>query len=645
MNYYVVAPNIRVHNDGYFTYHSDHILQPGIIVSVEIGSKKATGVVIKKVVKPNFTTKAIVAVITQRPLPGPLLELAVWLEKYYVSPVSNVWQTMLPRGLEKKRRENLQLTSQAQRKKNSFSLNAEQERALKKILANKKTTSLLQGVTGSGKTAVYIELAKRVIFKEERSVIIIIPEIALSSQVVAEFSHDFPDIILTHSKLGESERHQQWLRVLNNGTPQLIIGPRSALFMPARDLGLIVIDEAHESSLKQEKAPRYHALRAASVLATLHRASLVLGTATPNIEDRYLAERSEALVATLTTPAKKPGKVSLQLIDSRKKDLFSRHRFLSNSLLEAIKKTLADGQQVLLFHNRRGSAPVSLCEHCGWTAACARCHVPLVLHNDHYQLICHICGYKETVPSNCPECHKPGIIHKGVGTKLVVEELVKLFPQARIARFDADNDIADSLQQQYQTVYDGKVDIIVGTQIVAKGLDLPRLAMVGVIQADSGLSLPDFYSEERVFQLLYQVMGRVGRDEKLSTIIVQTFQPDRLPIQAALKKDYQLFYDDALQKRKADNFPPFTFLLKLTCVYPSEKTAAAAAQKLKKKLEALALPGILILGPSPSFYERVGATYRWQLLVKSSKRRTLIELLEHVPPAKWQTELDPVSLL
>ncbi len=645
MNYYLVAPNIRAHNSGYFTYHASQEIDPGMVVTVEVGTKKATGVVIKKVGRPKFDTKAIMAIVIEKPLPEPLLVLAAWLEKYYVSPASNVWQTMLPRGLDKKRRTSEHAPLQVRRKKPTFELNPEQTQAVKKIRESKKTTSLLQGITGSGKTAVYIELAKHVVFIEKKSVIIIVPEIALSSQIVAEFSHDFPHILLTHSKLSEAQRHVQWQRALESKTPQLIIGPRSALFMPVTKLGLIVIDEAHESSLKQEKAPRYHALRAASILAFCHGAKLVLGSATPSVEDRYLAQQSEALIVNLTKPAKTLGKVSLHIVDSRKKELFSRHRFLSNSLLEAIEKTLADNHQVLLFHNRRGSAPLSLCEHCGWTAACKRCHVPLVLHNDRYQLLCHICGAKETVPSNCPDCHKPGIIHKGIGTKMIVEELARIFPRARIARFDADNELADSLQQQYQTVYEGNVDIIVGTQVVTKGLDLPGLAMVGVIQADNGLSLPDFYSEERVFQLLYQVMGRVGRDEKLSAVIVQTYQPDRLPIQAALKKDYQLFYDYALKKRKLDNFPPFAFLLKLTCVYPSESAAASAARKLKSKLETLALPGIQILGPTPSFYERVGTTYRWQLLVKSPKRASLIKLLEHVPPAKWQTELDPVSLL
>lgn len=645
MKYYLIAPTIRAHQSGYFTYHHDDTLAKGTVVQVEIGAKKALGVVIEPVAKPAFTTKPILQTIENTVVPHPLIDLARWLEDYYQAPTSSVWQTILPRGLDKTRRPHKDSTPHATRKKTTFSLNAEQTQAVKKIRASPATTTLLQGITGSGKTAVYIELAKKTIREDKKSVIIIVPEIALSSQFVAEFSHDFPDILLTHSKLTEAQRHIQWQRALEPDRPHLIIGPRSALFMPVNNLGLVIIDEAHEPSLKQEQAPRYLAARAASVLATLHHAKLVLGSATPNVIDRYVAEKSGALVVNLTKSARKIGKVSLQLIDSRKKQNFSRHRFLSNALLDEIDKTLAGKQQVLLFHNRRGSAPISLCEHCGWSATCPRCYVPLVLHNDHYQLMCHVCGFKQTVPHSCPDCHRPGLVHKGIGTKLIVEELTKLFPHARIARFDADNVEADSLQQQYQNVYEGRVDIIVGTQIVAKGLDLPKLATVGVIQADNGLSLPDFYSEERVFQLLYQVMGRVGRDEKLSTIIVQTYQPDRLPIQAALAKDYEQFYDYALAKRKHDRFPPFVYLLKLTCVYGSEATAAKAARDLKAKLSKLNLPHVQILGPTPAFYERVGNTYRWQLVIKSPARGKLIEILKHVPPAKWQTELDPISLL
>ena len=307
-----------------------------------------------------------------------------------------------------------------QRKKEIFALNAGQSQAIKKIRASKAKTTLLQGITGSGKTAIYIELAKKVIFKDKKSVIIVVPEIALSSQFVAEFQHDFSDILLTHSKLTEAQRHVQWQKALNSTKPQLIIGPRSALFMPVHSLGLIIIDEAHEPSLKQEQAPRYLALRAASVLAKLHKAKLVFGSATPNVVDRYLAEKSDALIINLTKSAKKIGDIAIKLIDSRKKQNFSKHRFFSNSLLNAIEKTFAEKKQVLIFHNRRGSAPVSLCEHCGWSANCPRCFVPLVLHNDLYQLMCHVCGFKQKVPGSCPDCHRPGIIHKGIGTKLIV---------------------------------------------------------------------------------------------------------------------------------------------------------------------------------------------------------------------------------
>ncbi len=645
MNYYLIAPTARVHSDGYFTYSSEKDLKIGSIVMVEIGKKKSPGVVIEKTKKPSFKTKPIIEAVEARPLPKPLLHTAYWLEKYYNSPISNVWQTLLPRGLSKKRRESNSKPHISSRKKPTFSLNSAQENAVKKIFNSKQTTTLLQGVTGSGKTAVYIELAKKILFEDKKSVIILVPEIALTSQLVSEFTHHFDNILLTHSRMTEAQRHIIWQAALHSKTPRLVIGPRSALFMPLSHVGLIVIDEAHEPSFKQEQSPRYSALRAASVLATHHKAKLVLGTATPSVVDRYLAEHSSGEIVYLPHSAKKTGSVDIELIDNRKRKHFTKHQFLSNELIEAMEKTLEKKQQILIFHNRRGSAPTTLCENCGWIAICSHCFIPLTLHSDAFELRCHVCGLTENVPTNCPECNTANVIHKGIGTKRIFEEVSKKFPHANIARFDSDSTHEDRLESQYKALYDGDIDIIIGTQTVAKGLDLPKLSLVGVIQADGGLSLPDFVSEERVFHLLYQVMGRVGRDDKLSTIIVQTYQPDHITIQSALSKDYENFYTYAVAKRKHDMFPPFCYLLKLTCTYASEKAAMKASLELKKKLQYHAQDLVTILGPTPAFYEKVRGSYRWQLIVKSPKREELVKLLHFVPAAKWQSELDPVSLL
>jgi primosomal protein N' (replication factor Y) len=332
------------------------------------------------------------------------------------------------------------------------------------------------------------------------------------------------------------------------------------------------------------------------------------------------------------------------LVDMTKRTHFKRHRFLSDKLLEQLEQILAEGNQALIFHNRRGSASTTLCENCGWSAICPRCFVPFTLHADKHQLQCHICGITERVPTSCPECHSADIIHKGIGTKLIESELRKLFPKKVIARFDGDSDTGESVEERYKELYDGTIDLIIGTQVIAKGLDLPKLRAVGVIQADAGLSLPDYSSTERTFQLLAQVVGRVGRSHHATSVIVQSYQPTHPAVVHGLAQNYRDFYTSTLTERQRGGFPPFSYLLKLTCVYKTEAAAIRNAQKLAAELRAH-MPDIQILGPTPAFYERQHDTYRWQLVLKSPKRARLIDALTQLPPAGWQFELDPTNLL
>jgi len=299
----------------------------------------------------------------------------------------------------------------------------------------------------------------------------------------------------------------------------------------------------------------------------------------------------------------------------------------------------------LIFHNRRGSASTTLCENCGWTAQCPRCYIPLTLHSDRHHVRCHICNYQQTVPTSCPDCGHVEIIHKGFGTKLIETELRKLFPQAVIARFDADNDTKETVNARYGELYSGAIDIAVGTQVIAKGLDLPELRTVGVIQADSGLALPDFSASERTFQLLAQVVGRVGRNKHATQVIVQSYQPTHPSVTFGLAQDYESFYHYALAERKKGLFPPFTHLLQLTCIYKSEAAAIRNAQLVARDLRSKLHADVTILGPTPAFYERQRDTYRWQLTLKSPKREYLIAALAFVPTTHWQSELDPTSLL
>jgi primosomal protein N' (replication factor Y) len=646
MHYYEVAP-LRIIRLGSstFTYASSEPLFVGQIVTIEVGKKVLVGLVMSSVKEPSYKTKEITAVIEETPIPEPLVKLALWLSEYYTTPLATVLQTVLPRGLEKARRARPNQVHTSKRDRTTIVFNKDQDRAITEIMDSTGGTIILQGVTGSGKTEVYKEIARRMV-AEGKSVIVLVPEISLTSQIISEFLHDFPDVVVTHSHMTEAERHAVWKQVLDAKTPQLVIGPRSALFMPVPKLGAVIIDESHEPSYKQEQAPRYSAIRAASMLGKYADAKVILGSATPSITDRFLAEAAKRPVIRLDRSARSGAQAAdVKVVDMKKRENFTHHRFISDQLIESIEKNLVNEKQSLIFHNRRGSAATTLCENCGWTALCPNCFVPLTLHSDTYDLSCHICGHHEKVPTSCPVCHSADIIHKGIGTKLIETELHKLFPKARIARFDSDNKTDETVNSLYEDLYRGEIDIAIGTQVVAKGLDLPHLRTVGVIQADSGLSLPDYAASERTFQLLAQVIGRVGRDEHASEVVVQTYQPTNPAIQYGLKQDYESFYTYALEVRKKSYFPPYSYLLKLTTVYKTEGAAIRSAKALATELKKSLNPDVRLLGPTPAFYERQHDTYRWQLVLKSPKREYLVDALGKLPVTHWQSELDPPSLL
>lgn len=647
MYYYEVAPTRIIRPaSSVFTYSSEQQLHAGQVVAVEAGRKEFVGLVMREVDKPSYDTKLVIRTITETPLPVPLLELAEWMSSYYGTHLATVLQTVLPRGIQKSRRPKQKQTLESIRNRTKNVFTKDQKLASDQIDNLTSGTILVHGVTGSGKTALYVDAAQKTL-DAGRSVIVLVPEISLTPQLVDEFSMHFGDVILTHSRQTEAERHLAWLEALDSSKPRIAIGPRSALFIPLAHVGLIVIDEAHEPTFKQEQSPRYSALRAASVLADHAKAKLILGSATPLIADYYVAQAAGRPIVTMTERAQAGAvKPEIELVDMTKRTGFKKHRFLSDKLIAAIETTLAEGNQALVFHNRRGSASTTLCEQCGWSASCTRCFLPMTLHADEHRLRCHVCGLTERVPTSCPVCSSTDIIHKGIGTKLIESEIQRLFPGKTIARFDGDTTTTEqTLEARYKELYDGDIDIIVGTQVIAKGLDLPKLRTVGVVQADAGLALPDYSSTERTFQLLAQVVGRVGRSHHPTTVIVQTYQPTHPSVIDGLHQDYAHFYDHALQERKRAHFPPYTFLLKLTCIYKSEAAAIRQSKALAGVLRSVAAPSVEILGPTPAFYERQRDNYRWQLTLKSSKRADLVALLEHIPPTHWQFELDPTSLL
>ena len=646
MYYYEVSPSTLVRKDASsFTYSYASKLAIGTVCQIPVGKKTLTGVIVEQVDQPEYSVKPIESLVSTSPIPAELVATAVWMSQYYATHLSAVWQTVLPRGVTKKRRKTATspLENRRDRTKNVFT--ADQLKALQSIDDMSPGTALLHGVTGSGKTLVYIEAIKKTL-ADGKSAIVLVPEIALTSQLVAEFKNHFSSILLTHSSQTESERHAVWNAALQATTPTVVIGPRSALFLPLSSVGFIVIDECHEPSFKQEQSPRYSALRVAGQLAVNHSAKLLLGSATPLIGDYYLANQLGRPIMTMSKPAQTGTiKPDVKIVDMTKRGNFNSHYFLSDQLLSALKDSFDKNQQALIFHNRRGSASSTLCENCGWNAGCPRCFIPLTLHADQHHLSCHICASTMTVPTSCPECQNADIIHRGIGTKRIETELRKLFPNQSIARFDGDTESSQTVDQRYQELYDGSIDLIIGTQVVAKGLDLPKLRTVGIVQADAGLSLPDFSSSERTFQLLAQVVGRVGRSHHPTNVILQSYQPNHPAVVDGVSQNYKDFYERTISQRRHTNFPPFTHLLKLTCVYKTEAAAIRNARALQQDLRQHFASEVEILGPTPSFYERVRDTYRWQLVLKSHDRNKLIEAVSLLPAKQWQFELDPQSLL
>ena len=522
-------------------------------------------------------------------------------------------------------------------------LNSAQKKALEGLQKAPGATKLLFGVTGSGKTNIYLKMAENAL-KRHCSTILLVPEIALTGQLVRVFQEVFGDrVVLIHSGQTEAERHLIFERVLMVEEPLIVVGPRSALFAPVAKLGLIIIDEEHEGTYFQENTPKYSAIRVASAMALAAECSLVLGSATPTVEDFYIASKQGSVVK-LTEKAKSTAiKPEIRVIDFKNRDNFRKNKYLSDELLAAISSNLEQGQQTLIFHNRRGSAPLTICEDCGEEILCPNCFLPLNLHADEYALYCHTCGFTERVPAACPKCGAPGLVHKGFGTKLLETELKKLFPKARICRFDADNKKGEGLEAVYTEVKEGQVDILVGTQTLAKGLDLPKLATVGVVQADAGLSLPDYMAEERAFQLLTQVIGRVGRGHlSKAEVFIQTFRPEHPVIRFAIDENYLGFYEYLVQRRRRAGFPPFRFIMKLEITM---KTEAVVVRKVRETARRLAADRRLMASPPcPAFHERTAKGYTWQIIVRGRSRKVLIEACDGLDK-NFRVTLDPPGLL
>ncbi|MBO6158629.1 MAG: primosomal protein N' [Firmicutes bacterium] len=504
---------------------------------------------------------------------------------------------------------------------------------------------LLYGITGSGKTEVYMRCIKEAL-KAQKTCILLVPEISLTPQLMAVFERRFAgEICITHSRLTDKQRSLVWHQA-RSGKARVMIGPRSALFMPMPDLGLVILDEEHESSYRSEQmAPHYHARQVAEMICKKKQIPLVLGSATPSLESYYRAKQGEIRLLTLDKRAISGASLpETSLVDMRAEMQSGNMGIFSARLVEGMKKRLDRGEQTILFLNRKGYSTFMNCRSCGFVLKCPRCYLPYTYHKEKDSLICHHCGKVVSPPRICPNCHSMHIRQFGVGTEKVEEEAARLFPDARILRMDMGTmKKREDYQQVYETFRKGEGDILIGTQMVSKGFDFPKVTLVGVIAADMTLYNADFHSTERTFQLLVQVAGRAGRAKSPGEVLIQTFSPEHYCLKKAKDQDYPGFYQNEIAARKLMECPPFTHLAQIVVMGKDEEKSRLCAERLLAMMEPYAkIRPFEILGPSPAQLKRINNVFRWKILVKCPEEQRLRAFSEYIV-RKFQSE-EPLSL-
>lgn len=511
-------------------------------------------------------------------------------------------------------------------------LNDNQQKSVDLIINSDKKKFLMHGVTGSGKTEIYMNLVSYML-KESKQSIILIPEISLTPQMVERFKGRFGrDIAVFHSRLSDGERFDEWMRV-KLGNVKIAIGARSAIFLPFENLGLIVIDEEHELSYKSDMDPKFDAREIAYMKCELDNCKLILGSATPSIESYYRASINELELITINERADGAAMPKVEIVDMREELMNNNRSIFSKSLHEGIIEALSKNEQVILFLNRRGFSTFVSCRKCGYVFKCKKCDISLTYHNSGEYLTCHYCGEKERISKTCPSCGSSYVKYFGVGTEKIEQEINRIFPSAKTLRMDFDTTRKkNSYEYIYNTFKNRQADILIGTQMVAKGLDFENVTLVGVIAADLSLNLPDFRAFERTFQLLTQVSGRSGRGKKEGRVVIQTYSAENLTIQYAAANDYDSFYKNEIMLRKAMDYPPFTRILVINMSSEDEKLLIESIQNvgvnLKYKLENN--DKITLLGPCPCGVSRIKNFYRWQIIIKGNVEENIAEDIKNL---------------
>ena len=500
-------------------------------------------------------------------------------------------------------------------------LNEEQEAVYNTITRQGEGTILLEGVTGSGKTEVYLQLVEHAI-REGKTAIVLVPEIALTPQTIERFAGRFPGLVaLYHSKLSTSERFDEWTK-LKTGEAKIVVGARSAIFAPLQDLGVIVIDEEHEDSYKSDRAPKYDAREIAAIRAETHHCPLVLGSATPRVETLYRAENGEMTHLRLTKRALAQALPQMKVIDMREELREKNVSMFSRELYYEMNLALRSHRQILLFLNKRGHSSFVFCRNCGYAEKCDSCDVTMTYHKGAKRLICHYCGKTKRLPDLCPVCGSNKIRHFGAGTEKLELDTKRMFPDARVERMDFDT---TRRKNSYETIYrkmkDHEIDILIGTQMIAKGLDFPNVALVGVMAADISLNLPNFNSAEKTFSLITQVAGRAGRGDGNGKVIIQTYKPEHYAIRCALNGDLRKFYEEDSKMRKIFYYPPYTRMAMVVGTSTNYRVLAHHMHALYEAFRTFMgenrLLDIALIGPSPCRILRVKDQYRMQILLKT----------------------------
>jgi primosomal protein N' (replication factor Y) len=644
-----------------FVYELTDVVEIGCRVRVKFRSTEVDGFVVgfPKSAPEGVKVQPVLAVLDRAPFLLPdVLDLCRWISDYYLAPLGEVLKSALPPGITQKHLDRFDAAGQTAYEKAAapFTLTTDQLTALYAIeKAEGFSTVLLHGVTGSGKTEIYIQAAEYALSRG-KTCLVLVPEIGLTPQLMDRFAGRFPGrVAVLHSSLTRKQRIDEWLRILHGQAP-VVVGTRSAVFAPLRNLGLILVDEEHETTYKQEETPRYHARDTAIVRAQRLGATVVLGSATPSMESFRNAEAKKYEYVHLTSRVEDRPLPEVEIVNMREEYAAEGKQVVfSRRLLQAIGERLERREQTMVLLNRRGFAAFLLCRKCGFTYQCTSCSVSMTYHRTIERLLCHYCGLVKRPPNKCPDCQSEYIHYVGEGTQRIEADLKELFGDARIGRIDRDTmkHLRD-FERVLGGFRNGELDVLVGTQMIAKGHDFPRVTLVGVLAADAALGLPDFRAAERTFQLLTQVAGRSGRGERPGEVIIQSYFPDHYTFQLAVTQRFEDFYARESRYRKAMFYPPFTALAGIVVTDRDKERAAKEARAVSDFLDGIRGDTVRVLGPAPAPLERVKKLHRYQLLIKAGSRSTLHRLLtalrEHLDGKKLGgtrvlVDVDPVSLL